>query len=96
MHKEAVHLQQVLEYWAQQQPDRVLLFAPEPNLTLSYHQLLNEAQHLHAWFDQLKIARVTLGTFIEYSAIKMSQQLNSTKMHLISDFKNLMIILNYN
>ena len=57
MHKEAVHLQQVLEYWAQQQPDRVLLFAPEPNLTLSYHQLLNEAQHLHAWFDQLKISK---------------------------------------
>ena len=56
MHKEAVHLQQVLNYWAQQQPDRALLFAPEPNLRITYRQLLDEAQHLHAWFDQLKIS----------------------------------------
>jgi long-chain acyl-CoA synthetase len=56
LHKEAVHLQQVLNYWAQQQPDRVLLFAPEPNLRITYRQLLDEARHLHAWFDQLKIS----------------------------------------
>ena len=57
MHKEAVHLQQVLKYWVQQQPDRVLLFAPEPKLSISYEQLLNEAKHLHAWFNQQKISR---------------------------------------
>jgi len=56
LHKEAVHLQRVLNYWARQQPDRVLLFAPEPNLRITYQQLLDEAQHLHAWFDQLKIS----------------------------------------
>jgi long-chain acyl-CoA synthetase len=33
-----------------------LLFAPEPNLRITYQQLLDEAQHLHAWFDQLKIS----------------------------------------
>jgi long-chain acyl-CoA synthetase len=33
-----------------------LLFAPEPNLRINYQQLLDEAQHLHAWFDQLKIS----------------------------------------
>ncbi len=54
---EASHLQQILNDWALRQPNRPLLFAPEPNLTISYQQLLFEAQHLHAWLDQLKISK---------------------------------------
>ena len=51
MHQNAGHLQSVLQYWAQEQANQVLLYAPEPNLTITYQALLVEAEHLHTWLD---------------------------------------------
>lgn len=56
MHQNAGDLQYVMQYWAKHQPDRILLYAPEPNLTVSYRQIWIESQHLHAWFDQQNIS----------------------------------------
>lgn len=51
MHQNAGQLQSILQYWAQKQPHQVLLYAPEPKLTITYQALLLEAMHLHAWLD---------------------------------------------
>ncbi|NCX50721.1 MAG: long-chain fatty acid--CoA ligase, partial [Burkholderiaceae bacterium] len=40
-----------MQYWAQEQANQVLLYAPEPNLTITYQALLIEAEHLHTWLD---------------------------------------------
>ena len=45
-------LADVLEYWAQAQPDKTYLFAPETGATLSYGQLALESRYLSSWLDQ--------------------------------------------
>jgi long-chain acyl-CoA synthetase len=49
-------LTDVLEYWAQAQPDKTYLFAPETGATLSYGQLALESQYLSSWLDQKNIS----------------------------------------
>lgn len=49
-------LADVLEYWAQAQPDKTYLFAPETGATLSYGQLALESRYLSSWLDQKNIS----------------------------------------
>ena len=47
---------QVLTKWAKQQPDHVLLFAPENDQKLSYGQMAEEAEHFMGWLKDQQIS----------------------------------------
>jgi acyl-CoA synthetase (AMP-forming)/AMP-acid ligase II len=56
---------QVLTRWAKQQPDHVLLFAPETDQKLSYGQMALEAEHFMGWLKEHQIsAKGHVGIFM--------------------------------
>jgi long-subunit acyl-CoA synthetase (AMP-forming) len=55
----------VLGKWAKQQPDHVLLFAPETEQKLSYGQMALEAEHFMGWLNEHQIsAKGHVGIFM--------------------------------